>query len=173
MSNINFCVHELKSGVPDLLLQQHKVTIIQRIGRNQGASRNYDLVADYIVETDSGKLFGIERKSLFDMYQTRVTIEEDGQSRLVKQFRKLRDKYNENAIILLEDSDLHIDRIRHSLAPSIMNKKESEIEDIIVRGAYSLISKASFMGYKVLVSRSKRHSADLLLKIAKKWGDEL
>lgn len=164
---INYCVHELDSGIPELLQKQRTVTITHREGKNAGAKEKYDLTADYIITDTKRALWGIERKTLFDMYTSRIHIEKGGEPRLLRQARQLREKYGHNAIIMLEATLPDVESIRKALASTIKDKPTAEIEAIIARGAFTMLSKFSFAGYRIIAACSPKHAADLLLKIAR------
>lgn len=165
-ARIEYCVHEERSKVPQLiktfLKADDEILVEVRKGKSKGAEENYDVDADYVIEREDGTVVGIERKSVGDLYNSNIPNKR-GKRRVDDQLRRLVKKYGKYSFLLIEDTEPHPRQLR-----AIKGRRSNYCAtEIIKKAAYTKATHLSLTGTRIIISRSRKHSAQLLLEIAR------
>jgi len=108
---------------------------------------NYDPCADYVVIDVNGDIWGIERKSFLDCYESIIS------HRIYGQLSELHGKYPNRAIFLLESPSYFPVKLR--------NKRYQ-----ITKAVYTFFNERS-MSMPCWIVSNPKHGADLIIRLAK------
>jgi ERCC4-type nuclease len=166
IAEINYCVHEEDGGVIDDLrtmkaIKDGKVHVNKRGGK-EATGIVYDYVADYIVTQGDGTAWGVERKTVADLYHSIISKSNDEESHIDNQLRRLREKYGERAILCVEMKEpprVMIERLFKKIG---FYKGRA----IIYRSVYTKVSHVSIGGMRIVIAYDTRDIAKILVQIA-------
>lgn len=167
MPKIIYCQFEEKSNVPSYL--KTETHIRTETADNKDDNELIEISGDYIIETDDGETYGVERKTLLDLYESIITKNASGKKRIEEQLRRLKAKYGRNAILLIEWGGFPINVLKGIFAYMdwVYKKKLSyrNATQIIIQSIFTFLSECS-LNIVIFLSKDKKHTAYLLDRLA-------